>query len=667
MDTLFDYERAFSRNIGWLTESEQQYLRGKRVAIAGLGGVGGSHLLTLTRLGIGAFTLSDFDSFDIENFNRQAGATLSSVGQPKLDTLIKLALDINPELDIRTFPEGVSSANVEAFLEDVDVYVDGLDFFALEARKAVFSACYHRGIPVTTAAPLGMGTAVLNFLPGKMSFEEYFRFEGVSEEEQYLRFFVGLAPARLQQGYLVDPGRIDVFAKKGPSTIMGCELCAGAAATQVLKLLLKRGTVLAAPWGMHFDAYNNRLAKTWRPGGNNNPLQKLAIAIGKKQLLQKLPRQSPKSALYLPTTVAEKVLDLARWAPSGDNTQPWRFELVDETRFVVHGSDTRDSVVYDLDGHASQLAIGGLLESIVIAASSLALQVQILQRPDLPEQSPTFDISLSPADEAIPSPLALSLRVRCVQRRAMSTRPLSQHERGQLDQSLPEGYRIRWFAGRSGRWQATRLMFANAKVRLTMPEAFSVHRDIIDWGQQFSDDRIPEQAIGADPLTTKLMYWTMQSWERVQFMNRYFLGTLPPRLLLDLIPGLRCAAHFAIVAPTPPQSLEDYLQGGRAVQRFWLTATKLGLGLQPEMTPLIFARYIRNGQPFTQTESVQRLALSCSEQFKQLLAGDAEGAVFIGRIGDSPQPLSRSLRRDLGVLLIGKKTVQPAAQDRPSL
>ena len=51
----FDYATAFSRNIGWLTEAEQTVLRDKRVAVAGLGGVGGSHVLTLARLGIGAF------------------------------------------------------------------------------------------------------------------------------------------------------------------------------------------------------------------------------------------------------------------------------------------------------------------------------------------------------------------------------------------------------------------------------------------------------------------------------------------------------------------------------------------------------------------------------------------------------------------------------------
>ena len=52
---MFNYEKAFSRNIGWITKEEQQVLRGKKVAIAGAGGVGGVHLLTLARLGVGNF------------------------------------------------------------------------------------------------------------------------------------------------------------------------------------------------------------------------------------------------------------------------------------------------------------------------------------------------------------------------------------------------------------------------------------------------------------------------------------------------------------------------------------------------------------------------------------------------------------------------------------
>ena len=287
----FDYQQAFSRNIGWVTEAEQQRLRGKRIAIAGLGGVGGIHLLTLARLGIGKFTISDYDRFDIANFNRQAGATVASLGRPKSDVLAEMVLDINPEIELRVFPAGVLADTVDVFLADVDVYVDGLDFFAFSARRQTFAACERRGIPVVTAAPLGMGTALLVFGPGGMSFEDYFGFAGCDEMEMAIRFLVGLSPAMLQRGYVADMSRINLAEHRGPSSIAACQLCAGIAAVETFKLLLGRGGVKLAPWASQFDAYRLRYTRTWRPWGHRNLLQQLMRTLVRRQLLQAVGQQ----------------------------------------------------------------------------------------------------------------------------------------------------------------------------------------------------------------------------------------------------------------------------------------------------------------------------------------------------------------------------------------
>ena len=291
----FDYGRAFSRNLGWLTREEQASLRRKRVAIAGLGGVGGSHLLALARLGIGGFNLAESDHFELGNFNRQVGANCASVGRAKLDVLIEMARAINPELAIRTFPEGVTAANVSQFLDGADIYVDGLDFFAFEARTVTFGACARLGVPATTAAPLGMGAALLNFLPGKMTFEDYFGFQAQSDTERALRFLLGLSPAMLQRNYLVDRTQVSFAEQRGPSTVIACELCAGVAAAEALKILLKRGPVVTAPWGLHFDAYSYVYKRTWRPMGYRNPLQRLARAIARRQL-KHMAERSPRAA-----------------------------------------------------------------------------------------------------------------------------------------------------------------------------------------------------------------------------------------------------------------------------------------------------------------------------------------------------------------------------------
>jgi len=283
-DTVFRYETAFSRNIGWLSDTEQTTLRHQRVAIAGMGGVGGFHLLTLARLGVGKFNIADLDTFELANFNRQAGAGMSTLHRPKVEVLAQMAREINPEAELVIYAQGVNAANLDAFFTGVDLYVDGLDFFAFDARELVFAHCARHGIPAVTVAPLGMGAALLNFMPGGMTFEEYFQLAGRPELEKAVRFLVGLAPALLHRHYLVDKSRVDLKARKGPSTIMACQLCAGVAASEALKILLGRGKIWAAPHGIQFDGYRNKLAHTWRPGGNRNPLNMLAIAMARHQL-----------------------------------------------------------------------------------------------------------------------------------------------------------------------------------------------------------------------------------------------------------------------------------------------------------------------------------------------------------------------------------------------
>lgn len=287
---MFDYTNAFSRNIGWLTQEEQASLKLKRIATAGAGGVGSEHLVTLARLGIGKFQISDFDEYEVHNFNRQAGAFMSTINQPKVDVMEKVILDINPEAEINSFPDGINEGNVDEFLTDVDVYIDSLDFFALNARKLVYKKCFEKKIPVVTAAPIGMGVALLCFTPDSMNYEEYFRFEDCkTENEQLVKFLIGLSPSLLQRSYLVDPSTSDFIAQTAPSLPMGVKLCGGAAASYVLKILLNRGELVTAPWGMHFDAYKNKMVKTWRPWGNRNPIQKLMFHMAKKVVLKNTP------------------------------------------------------------------------------------------------------------------------------------------------------------------------------------------------------------------------------------------------------------------------------------------------------------------------------------------------------------------------------------------
>jgi nitroreductase len=282
------------------------------------------------------------------------------------------------------------------------------------------------------------------------------------------------------------------------------------------------------------------------------------------------------------------VLDLARWAPSGDNTQPWRFAIEGDDRIAVHGHDTRETCVYDLDGHPSQISLGALLETIALAATRFGLTAQIVRRPGTRDTHPVFDVRFR-AEHTDEHPLVAHIVERRVQRRPMSRRSLTAAQKAALEQTLAPSHRAVWFEGRR-RATIARLAYASAKIRLTIPEAYRVHRDVIEWDASTSVDRVPSAALGASTASLRLMRWALASWRRVAFLNRFTAGTVMPRVELDLVPGLACAAHVVLVADRAPQTLDDYVAAGRALQRFWLTATSLGLQFQPEYTPLIFAR-----------------------------------------------------------------------------
>jgi hypothetical protein len=352
----------------------------------------------------------------------------------------------------------------------------------------------------------------------------------------------------------------------------------------------------------------------------------------------------------MPAGALREILDLARWAPSGDNTQVWRFEVLADDHVLVHAWDTRADTVYDLDGHPSQIAIGTLLETFAIAASAHGLRAQVQRRDSAEPHRYLFDVRLV-ADAAVaPSPLVDAIRARTVQRRPMSTRPLSAAQKAALEQAIGPGYTLAWLESFAERVRAARLMYNNAHLRLTMPEAFEVHRRIIHWGVEKSPDRVPDKALGVDAATLRLMKWAMHSWRRMSVVNRT-MGTWAPRLQMDFIPGVACAAHFVLKARRQPQTIDDYVEAGRAVQRFWLTLTHLGLFMQPEMTPLIFSKYVREQRQFTRQQRLHGLAARLARESSALVFTGQNFPVYMGRVGTGPAPTARSERLPLEQLL----------------
>ena len=186
-----------------------------------------------------------------------------------------MARNINSDLSLIKFSEGVNENNIDEFLHGVDLFVDGLDFFVLDMRRKIFARCVELRIPIITAAPIGMGTGYLIYQPGDMTFEDYFNFKNLNKRQMAINFLIGLVPKAYHRHYLVDATRMDLKNEKAPSTVMGCLLSTGVVGTESLKILLKRGKVYGLPWYHHYDAYCGKWKRGWMPWGNKNPIQRI--------------------------------------------------------------------------------------------------------------------------------------------------------------------------------------------------------------------------------------------------------------------------------------------------------------------------------------------------------------------------------------------------------
>ena len=280
------YEKAFDRNIGWLTPEEQSKLRTSCVAIAGVGGAGGFQAQVLARLGVGKFKIADPDRFEMSNINRQIGASISTLGQSKTEVIRRMILDINPEADVQIFPEGISSENIREFLSCCDLVVDGIDFFALELKLLLFETSYQMKLTAITSCPLGFGASLIIFSPEGMKYDEYFDIkDGMNESDKRMALTYGLSPSPLCLKYMGKQA-LQVKNTRSASVSPGLTLVGALTGTEAVKILTKKWPATACPYIFQMDMMTSQVRKKYFPMGMRSPWQRFKKWIIKNFILK---------------------------------------------------------------------------------------------------------------------------------------------------------------------------------------------------------------------------------------------------------------------------------------------------------------------------------------------------------------------------------------------
>ena len=162
----------YSRNMKTFSQRDQKSIFESKVAVVGLGGLGGHLLEALARAGVGYIVACDGDVFEPSNLNRQLLATEGTLGQSKADAAYEMIRIVNPAVFLDVKDEFLEGSQFENFMKGCDVVVDCLG--GLEHRVQLKDSAAELGIPLVTASVAGWAGIVSTVYPGNNSPADFF-------------------------------------------------------------------------------------------------------------------------------------------------------------------------------------------------------------------------------------------------------------------------------------------------------------------------------------------------------------------------------------------------------------------------------------------------------------------------------------------------------------
>ncbi|MDR0911945.1 MAG: HesA/MoeB/ThiF family protein [Methanobrevibacter sp.] len=174
------YWEIISRQMSIVTRSEQERFKDAKVAVIGAGGIGGSLIEMLARMGIGSLKIADKDEYDLSNLNRQLMANLDTLGKSKIYSTKDRVRKVNPYVKVEAFDEFVDETNVDKILKDVDIVIDALD--NLLTRVIISRKSKELDIPFVHGAIYGTQGQVTVFDNNTPSYEELFRLPSLGKD-----------------------------------------------------------------------------------------------------------------------------------------------------------------------------------------------------------------------------------------------------------------------------------------------------------------------------------------------------------------------------------------------------------------------------------------------------------------------------------------------------
>ncbi|PIR97486.1 MAG: hypothetical protein COT91_01185 [Candidatus Doudnabacteria bacterium CG10_big_fil_rev_8_21_14_0_10_41_10] len=644
-------ELRTARNKNIVTKAEQEKLYDSTIGIAGLS-VGSHAALTLALSGIGKrMKLADPDNISGSNLNRVRKG-FGTVGKNKALLTAQDIYEINPYMEIEIFEEGVNIENINRFFNDptkLDLLVEEVD--DLRLKILLREQAKKENAPVVMATDngdnvivdierydLNSGTKLFNGLAGDINYHD---FKNLSQRElpKLSTLIAGkdLVVPKMQDSLLEVGKTLYSWPQLGLAATLS-----GVAVAYVAKKILLNERIRDGKLEINLDSifdpeYNFPDKIKYRQQKIQNFHKQIGMVDDLFGLLQEIIHNSVN-------------------APSGDNTQPWRFEL--GKNFInLYNFPDRDNPVLNYEQSGSYIAHGCLLENLRLNCLYGGYEPEIKLFPDIKQPNLVATVSLKEKTETRDE-LQSYIKDRHTNRRPYNNQPLTEKQKTEikncvLELGLEDGYQVKIVADEKEVYQLAKTAASVEEVILENKTTHRLFFDDIVWTKR-KESKVKSGLYLATmefAVPQKVFFWLASHWPIMKLMNRFGLSRFIAREDTKLYAKSSAICGVVIPRTTP----ESYINAGRILQRVWLKTVKLGLALHPvSALPFAARRAQGSGSEVFNSLHREKITKNYGEQLSLFkITTEFVGMVF--RVGFAQPPSAVCSKKEAQIKIISEK------------
>ncbi|MEM7530983.1 MAG: Rv1355c family protein [Chloroflexota bacterium] len=591
------WELRLNRNRNKITHVEQEKLAQVTIGVVGLS-VGNAVATTLAIEGIGrCLKLADFDHLDLSNMNR-IRTSVQDIGLPKTVMCARQIYEMNPYAHIEIFPEGLTETNLGEFFQGdppLDIVIDECDGIRIKfllrekARQLglpVLMETSDRGMLDIERFDLEPNRPLFHGLLGETTSKDIPVGMTNDEKVPFVAPIIGVDTLSARSGAsMIEIGEtISTWPQLGSEVQLG-----GATVSAAIRQLVLEGDLTS---GRRYIDLTKLITQDDSVTQTENKTDASQSTVTSTPIDMGQPLKSSSISALMHFLVSQAIL-----APSGGNTQPWKFVTDNEALLIIHDKVQSQSLL-DPDHRGAYVGLGAAIQNVCIAAASRGYETTVHYFPNVP---PSVYESMSASNEVVAmlqfqlEPAATSnrdallwpyLATRMTDRKIYDRRVLTlAHHQALLRMTQEQGCHLTLLDGEDTLAEIGVIIGSGDRLRFLQHQT---HRELmaeIRW----SDHEMRETGDGIDLATMELTatqsigIQLLRRPEVAQLLQEQNGGTGLAEMSEKAIKNAGAVGLVSVDGSQPA----DIVQGGRAIQQLWLLATQLGLSLHP-MTSLLY-------------------------------------------------------------------------------